>query len=280
MVNNEGEMTGYDLYREKQDAVYEHCNQLAKEGKFEEVLSYGAENMKYVEPLWTGLGRHSHCVSAFNTAVKLSLPDGENMSRDEFYAACKQFEEKLVPNKDTYKYLDGAAQLLVKNDISLDTYKDAFLYDMMRKDYVDMPQLMYEYVLFNDISRKVNALQGTKAVSVENNWTIQNSKKGEPYVNAQMEIDGEMKNVHFKRTYGVHEFSDEEIGKLIAGDTISIKSRSGQPLDVKLGSTKYMGKEGFGVVLDNSSKQASREGLPDIGNKDDAAEKDVNEYKG
>lgn len=85
--------------------------------------------------------------------------------------------------------------------------------------------------------------------------------------------------VDFKKTYGVHEFSDEEIGKLIAGDTISIESRSGQPLDVKLGSTKYMGKEGFGVVLDNSSKQASREGLPDIGNKD-AVEKDVNEYKG
>lgn len=94
-------------------------------------------------------------------------------------------------------------------------------------------------------------------------WTIQMSKKGEPYVNAKMEVNGEERDVHFKQTYGNHTLEDAEIKQLLQGESISIESRSGNPMSVKLGETKYMGREGFGLVRDDLPEKGARR-LPEV----------------
>ena len=92
----------------------------------------------------------------------------------------------------------------------------------------------------------------------EPTWSIQMSKKGEPYVNATMDFDGEKKDIHFKKTFGNHELQDDEISKLLKGESINIESRSGNPLSVKVDKIKYMGREGYGLVRDDIEPTATR----------------------
>lgn len=74
------------------------------------------------------------------------------------------------------------------------------------------------------------------------------------------EVDG--KTVAFAAHYGNHEFSDEEITKMLQGEEITIpdfQTKSGKVMDItgKLDTGKYMGREYFGFQRTDVQKERS-----------------------
>ena len=92
-------------------------------------------------------------------------------------------------------------------------------------------------------------------------WTTVQNKKGETYVQGTTTIEDAPNVVYFKKTYGDHEFNDNEITSLLSGDEISIPTRSGEG-KVKLGPGNMHGHDYFCIQRVNTPTKDRR--LPDL----------------
>ena len=81
---------------------------------------------------------------------------------------------------------------------------------------------------------------------LQQGYTLGVDKRGRERVMASMEIDGQMRQVSFNRTYGQYTLQDDDIRQLIKGEEITVPVRSG-PARVKLGEGTYMGHSYFGL---------------------------------
>jgi hypothetical protein len=104
--------------------------------------------------------------------------------------------------------------------------------------------------------------QAQKSLAKGEYELVQN-KRGEPYIHGKPDFENAPEDVYFKPTYGMHQFSDQEVKSLLKGEELSIPMRSGEG-NVKLGEGKIGDHEYFGVQRTDITKERPLPNIPDV----------------